>query len=96
MNGCGFNLEVFMVPRIYGLVFLALVVVGTLSLQAQPSYSWRVYNASDGLKESFATAVTIGPRGTVWVKHSETDAISSLDGYSVSNIVPRQRRASDP
>jgi signal transduction histidine kinase/ligand-binding sensor domain-containing protein len=76
-----------MAPRIYGLVFLALVIVGTPSLQAQPSYSWRVYNASDGLKESFATAVTIGPRGTVWVKHSETEAISSLDGYSVSNIV---------
>ncbi|MEO8427239.1 MAG: ATP-binding protein [Verrucomicrobiota bacterium] len=76
-----------MVPRIYGFVFLALVLIWTLPLQAQQSYSWRVYNASDGLKESFATAVTIGPKGTVWVKHSETDAISALDGYSVSNIV---------
>jgi len=50
---------------------------------AERGGSWRVYKAADGLRESLTTAVTVSPRGNVWVKHGEVDAISLLDGYSV-------------
>lgn len=47
---------------------------------------WRVYRAADGLTESLTTAVTISPRGNVWVKHGEVDAVSYLDGYNVYHV----------
>jgi signal transduction histidine kinase len=53
----------------------------------QPVQGWRMYQADDGLRESFAATVNIGPRGRVWVGHGETDAFSWLDGYTVSNVV---------
>ncbi|MHB9005663.1 MAG: ATP-binding protein [Limisphaerales bacterium] len=47
---------------------------------------WQVFRAGDGLTESQTTAVTVGPRGNVWVKHGEVDAVSWLDGYTVRHI----------
>jgi len=36
---------------------------------------------ADGLAESLTTAITISPRGDVWVKHGEVEAVSWLDGW---------------
>ena len=53
---------------------------------------WRLYKAADGLSESLSTAVTVSPRGSVWVKHGEVNAISMLDGYLIQHIpTPVQR-----
>ncbi len=53
---------------------------------------WRLYKAADGLSESLSTAVTVSPRGTVWVKHGEVNAISMLDGYVIQHIpTPAER-----
>ncbi|MBI3414004.1 MAG: hypothetical protein HY043_01585 [Verrucomicrobia bacterium] len=66
-----------------------LVLTGLLAaanLPAQKTSNWRIFNAEDGLNESSATAVTVGPRGTVWVWHGETETFSALDGYTVTNL----------
>jgi signal transduction histidine kinase len=55
-------------------------------VQAQKASNWRVYKAADGLRESLTTAVTASPRGNLWVKHGEIDAISVLDGYTVRHL----------
>jgi signal transduction histidine kinase len=47
---------------------------------------WRIYRAADGLTESLTTAITVSPRGNLWVKHGEVDAVSQLDGYVVRHI----------
>ncbi|HNQ90728.1 MAG TPA: ATP-binding protein [Verrucomicrobiota bacterium] len=47
---------------------------------------WRLYRAADGLAESLTTALTVGPRGSVWAKHGELDTISVLDGYGVARV----------
>jgi len=74
--------------RAIGLCFL--IAVGVLEegwlIRAQRVSEWRVYRAADGLTESLTTAVTISPRGNVWVKHGEVDAVSYLDGYNVHHI----------
>ena len=71
-----------------GVIVLWCVALGWLNRapEAQPASEWRVYRAADGLTESLTTAVTISPRGNVWVKHGEVDAVSYLDGYGVLHI----------
>lgn len=56
------------------------------NVPAQKTSSWRIFNTEDGLKESFANAVSVGPRGTIWVRHGETESFSALDGYTVTNL----------
>lgn len=70
-------------------VGLVLVLLGFGSqgeLNAQQEENWRVYRASDGLSDSFTTAVTVGPKGSVWASHREIGAISVLDGYKVRRL----------
>src|ERR1700722_20843590 len=48
--------------------------------------NWRVYKAADGLPETFATAITVSPRGHVWVRHPDVEWVGWLDGYEVKAI----------
>src|SRR6476660_5278645 len=57
-----------------------------LTAQGQKNSSWRIYKAADGLYETTTTAVTVGPKNRIWVKHGESGAISWLDGYTVTNF----------
>jgi signal transduction histidine kinase len=59
------------------------LLVRPATVPAQSAPNWRVFRAADGLRESLCTAVTISPRGNVWVKHDDDETISWLDGYSV-------------
>ncbi len=59
---------------------------------AQSASEWRVYRQADGLTESLTTAVTVSPRGDVWVKHGEVDAVSWLNGYTIQHIPPPGER----
>ncbi|MBM3879600.1 MAG: hypothetical protein FJ387_07740 [Verrucomicrobia bacterium] len=61
-------------------------LAGVVMAQGQPTSNWRVYRAMDGLRESLTTAITVSPRGNVWLKHGEVEAVSLLDGYSVRHI----------
>lgn len=47
---------------------------------------WRVWSAENGLAESTVRAVTVSPRGAVWARHGEVDAISLLEGFVVQRI----------
>ncbi|RME91819.1 MAG: hypothetical protein D6766_11185, partial [Verrucomicrobia bacterium] len=47
---------------------------------------WRVWSAENGLAESLVRAVTVSPRGAVWARHGEVDAISLLEGFVVQRI----------
>ena len=38
------------------------------------------------MRDAACTAVTVSPRGNVWLKHGELDEISWLDGYSVNKL----------
>jgi signal transduction histidine kinase len=55
-------------------------------ISAERPSNWRIFRAGDGLRDSHATAVTLSPRGNVWVKHGDVDEISVLDGYGVSTF----------
>ncbi len=68
------------------LPLLGAALVLTHSGRAQTAPNWRVYRAADGLRESLCTAVTISPRGNVWIKHGDVDAVSWVDGYAVGTV----------
>ncbi len=53
---------------------------------ADRNSNWRMFKATDGLRESFISAVTVSPKGNVWAKHGETDEISVYDGYSIRTL----------
>ncbi len=44
---------------------------------------WRVYGRADGLGDSISVAVTVSPRGHVWVQHPGGKPPSWFDGYSL-------------
>jgi len=81
------RMRVFLkITRQSPLVLIAfLVVAGTVRGQ-QPAPNWRVYKAADGMPEPACTSVTVGPRGKVWVTHSNASFVSGLDGYTLQNI----------
>lgn len=63
---------------------LWLCLTGIVSGQA-PS-NWRGFNSANGLTESAVNSVTIGPRGTVWLKHDDVAMFTRFDGYQFSTL----------
>ncbi len=57
------------------------------SASAQKPFNWRVFKTADGLADSYCNAISISPRGYIWVRHSESSMISWMDGYVV-NLIP--------
>lgn len=53
---------------------------------AQANQHWRYWTSADGLAESFAWTVTVGPTGNIWVGHGSVKESSWLDGYTVHNL----------
>jgi signal transduction histidine kinase/ligand-binding sensor domain-containing protein len=53
---------------------------------AQSSSNWRVFRATDGLADSYTTAVTLSPRGNIWVRHGEADQVTVWNGYNFSTM----------
>jgi signal transduction histidine kinase len=73
-------------PQTALLACLALAAALAPPARTQSESPWRSYRATDGLSESLTTAITVSPRGNLWVKHGEVDAVSQLDGYLVRHI----------
>ena len=48
--------------------------------------NWRLFTARDGLAESHISAVTLSPRGTIWLRHGDGVAATRLDGYEARTI----------
>ena len=63
-------------------------------LWAQNPPSWRFWDVTDGLKESYTRSLTVDTSGRVWVKHGDVDTMSVLDGYGLAKISvsPSSRR----
>lgn len=68
------------------LLAAAAVVSATGTSLGQRASKWRAYRVADGLPESACLAVTIGPHGSVLVRHRNLARVSELDGYSVRTI----------
>lgn len=64
----------------------AAVLALTLPGLAQSASRWRVFKAVHGLPEAACTSVTVGPQGTVLVRHLKASQVTRLDGYEVSQI----------
>lgn len=72
--------------RLAGLLSGGVIGLWAYGAGGQASPNWRVFRAADGLAESFCTAVSFSPRGNVWVKHTDGQTLSWLDGYSVGTL----------
>jgi signal transduction histidine kinase len=69
-----------------GCFFLAVFIALAPMAFAQRYSDWRIYHASDGMAESACVSVAIGPNEKVLTKHINTDSISELNGYSITNF----------
>lgn len=62
-------------------------MLGTIAPCAgQRASDWRVYRAADGLPDNQTVAVTISPRGHLWVRHPYIEWVGRLDGYEAKAI----------
>ena len=75
-----------MQPKGWLPLFIAALMASVPSAEAQRGSNWRVYKAADGLPETLATAISLGPRGHIWVRHPNVEWIGRLDGYDVAAI----------
>jgi len=73
-------------PAILVALCLRILPGWVCSAEVPRESDWRIYKAADGLTESITTAITVTPRGNLWVKHGEVDAVSFLDGYAIRHI----------
>ena len=62
------------------------LVIGSLTLIAQPVNIWRHFTATDGLIESYVGAVSVGVKETVWITHGQTSQMTTFDGFSVQHL----------
>ena len=68
-----------------GCFFLAMFIALAPMAFAQRYSDWRIYHAADGMAESACVSVAVGPNEKVLTKHINTDSISELNGYSITN-----------
>jgi signal transduction histidine kinase len=71
-----------------GGVLAGLTGLALGAFSAENPANWRVYRTADGLPRSEVAAVTVSPRGDVWVKHSLDNAVSWLDGLEIHTLAP--------
>lgn len=55
-------------------------------LLAQPSNHWRAFTVADGLPEKACSSVTLGAGGNVLVRHPNTNIVSVLNGYGITQV----------
>ena len=70
----------------WALLLAALVLAGSPPGRAEGGSHWRIYPVTAGLGGTFAVAVTLSPRGNVWVRQGGDGPVSWLDGFQVRTI----------
>ena len=55
------------------------------AMLAQHGPGWRNFRA-EGLGDTIVTAISFSPRSNVWVRTAESEGLSMLDGFSVTNL----------
>ena len=63
------------------MIGIIILAGATFVGQAQSAFNWRNFSSANGLTNSAISSVTIGPRGTVWLKDEESSTFSRFDGY---------------
>ena len=75
---------------------MALWLMLTTASGAELADPWRIWTVNDGLPESYARLLSVGPDGHLWIRHGAVRSMSSLDGYSVTRLPePRDRAQPD-
>ncbi len=69
-----------------GAIAVVISLAAAPRLWAERSSNWRMFKTSDGLHDSYAASVSVSPRGNIWVKHGDADAISVFNGYKVQTM----------
>ncbi|MDB4798382.1 ATP-binding protein [Verrucomicrobia bacterium] len=62
-------------------VVLLILVGAPLLARSQGAFNWRNFSTANGLTNSAISSVTIGPRGTLWLKDDEFSTFTRFDGY---------------
>lgn len=74
-----------LIPNLPTLLAVGIALMARLHA-AEDLPNWRLFTSRDGLAESYIAAVTISPRGVVWLRHGDGAAATRLDGYEVRTI----------
>src|SRR5438445_26939 len=72
--------------QMLGLLTTALLLNGPRLGHAEGGSLWRIYPVTAGQGGTFAVAVTVSPRGNVWVRQGGDGPASWLDGFQVRTI----------
>src|SRR5437764_11168720 len=67
---------------------LAMIAILLAAARRSPAASldWRFWTAADGLRESYTRLIAVGADGRIWMRHGAVDAMSILDGFTVTRI----------
>ena len=69
-----------------GCFFLAVFLSLAPMAFGQRYADWRIFRAPDGMPDSSCVSVAIGPNEKILTKHINTDSISELNGFSITNF----------
>src|SRR5258705_12660042 len=72
--------------QIFGLLAAVLLLSASTPGRAEGGSLWRIYPVTAGQDGTFAVAVTVSPRGNVWVRQGGEGPASWLDGFQVRTI----------
>lgn len=72
--------------RLGALLLLPACLLAPSRALADKSANWRAFRAGDGFVDSGASAISMSPRGTLLVKHTDAAEISAYDGYTVRRL----------
>jgi len=69
-----------------GCFFLAVFLALAPAAFAQRYSDWRIFRAPDGMPDSTCVSVALGPNEKILTKHINSDSISELNGFSITNF----------
>jgi len=72
--------------RRWALLLAALMLSVSPPCRAEGGSHWRIYRETAGQGGTFVVAVTVSPRGNVWVRQGGDGPVSWLDGFQVRTI----------
>ena len=72
--------------QIFGLFTAILLLSGSPPGRAEGGSHWRIYPLTAGQGGAFTVAVTVSPRGNVWVRLGGDGPVSWLDGFQVRTL----------
>src|SRR6185503_10877998 len=72
--------------QVVGLLIAAFLLMPSPPSRAEGGSHWRIFPLTAGRGGTFPVAVTVSPRGNVWVRQGGDGPASWLDGFHVRTI----------